>query len=678
MSDSDKANQGDSSAVDAEKLLTQARMALKTGVSAYENENYVFAETLFVKALDLFEQANRLEEKDYFQCLHQVADTYFQLGRLYEAKSYYERLSVARLKNPESTDAQVVVALLKLASTYEKLGEAAEALTAFDLIMELAEKTIPTGHALFGVIFDSYEDVINRQIADIGERERREAIILQKRGQFGFTKIDGEGRWSHAVTPAAAGQAAAGDSVLSQEPEELRKNLKAWTHADMMKPAALEEAVKNANQERLASLQEREEGPRDEVERHVQAHLHPDMFKRKPRADKDEADVELVDADLSSVDPYRSFKPEEVQADGADAGDDQGAFKRGVVERGALKGAKRPNTDRKRWNPIPTLTVSACVLAVVVAVFVAHEYARTNSLATATVARPGDLDYSDKSWAASDNHKRLRCITPAACEYTVGGVASSGTYAIKGQPGAEKSILSDLFNGSPTKLTFDELPGGLKGSDGIMLYSESSKDRQILDKAQAIANFATFYYASHGHLYPGRAEDFKFGNARFAWENPITGETNKPVVKNVTHTKADFDSGFVSAVKDMRDGKPIFDADAGTAPPAGLIECMALVPAGAGGAPGADATVTTAPPAGSETADDAGCAFLIRAYDSDGKIINSSDAGKAFVIVLKNGISIDPIKVLHDEASSAPPLPGKVDVMINPLPAAAGGQKDKH
>ncbi len=148
MSDSDKANQGDSSAVDAEKLLTQARMALKTGVSAYENENYVFAETLFVKALDLFEQANRLEEKDYFQCLHQVADTYFQLGRLYEAKSYYERLSVARLKNPESTDAQVVVALLKLASTYEKLGEAAEALTAFDLIMELAEKTIPTGHAL--------------------------------------------------------------------------------------------------------------------------------------------------------------------------------------------------------------------------------------------------------------------------------------------------------------------------------------------------------------------------------------------------------------------------------------------------------------------------------------------------------------------------------------------------
>jgi hypothetical protein len=150
------------------------------------------------------------------------------------------------------------------------------------------------------------------------------------------------------------------------------------------------------------------------------------------------------------------------------------------------------------------------------------------------------------------------------------------------------------------------------------------------------------------------------------------------VVKNASHTKADFDSGFVAAVKDMRDGKPVFDADAGTASPVGLIECMALMPAGAGAAPSADASATTAPAAGSETADDAGCAFLIRAYDTDGKLINSSDPGKAFVIVLKNGISIDPIKVLHDEASSAPPLPGKVDVLINALPAASADKKDGH
>ncbi len=685
MSDSDKVKQSDSAPVDAEKLLTQARMALKTGISAYENENYVFAETLFVKALDLFEQANKLEEKEYFQCLHQVADTYYQLGRYYEAKSYYERLSVARLKNPESTDAQVVVALLKLASTYEKLGEAAEALTAFDLIMELAEKTIPNGHALFGVIFDSYEDVINRQIADIPERERRETIILQKREQFGFSKTEGEGgRWSHAVTPGEAGKASTGkadtgkgegDSVLSQEPEELRKNLKAWTHADMIKPAALEQAMQRTNQERLAELQDREENPREEGgERHLQAHLHPDMFKRKPHADKDDEDVEIVEKDLSSVDPYQNMPANPAQDGGSESSADDAThsgFRRGVVERGALKGARRPNTDKKRFNPIPALTVSACLLAVGGAIFIAHEYVKNSAVTTGTVANLGALDYTGKSWVASDSHKMLRCLTPAACEYTVGGASSSGTYDVKGQAGADKSILSDFFNGKSTKLIFDEVAGGLKMSDGIVLYSETSKDRQILDKAQAIANFGTYYFASHGHLYPGKAEDFQFGNARFAWENPITGQTNKPIVKSSTHTKTDFDSQFLSAVKEMRDCKPVFDADSATGTPAGLIECMALMPASVG----QEAAAGTAPAAGTATADEAGCAFLIRAYDSDGKLICSSDPGKAFVIVLKNGISIDPIKVLHDEANSAKPLPGKVDVQINPLPAAATDKK---
>ena len=292
-----------------------------------------FAETLLVKALDLFEQANKLEDKEYFQCLHQIADTYFQLGRYYEAKSYYERLSVARLKNPDSTDAQVVVALLKLAATYEKLDESAEALTAFDLIMELAEKTIPNGHALFGVIFDSYEDLINRRISDESERQRRELIILQKREQFGFAKNSSEARWAHAVTPAAEPAEAAesteeNDNVLSQPADKLRSKLKAWTQADIVRPqAALEEAVQRANMERLAELQEREEiGEKARegdagtgagsgaglaagavvvagAERHLQAHLHPDMFRRKPHTDRDDSELEIVQKELGAPNP---------------------------------------------------------------------------------------------------------------------------------------------------------------------------------------------------------------------------------------------------------------------------------------------------------------------------------------------------------------------------------------
>lgn len=672
MSDTPKATEGEATPVDAEKLLTQARMALKTGRSAYENENFGFAETLLVKALDLFEQAGKIEDLDYFQCLLQVADTYFQLGRFYEAKSYYERLSVARLKNPESTDAQVVVALLKLASTYEKLNESAEALTAYDLIMELAEKTIPNGHALFGIIFDSYEDMVRRQVTDPTDREQRELLIMQKREQFGFAKTGNEERWAHAVTPADEGGGSAGndDNVLAQGPDQIRKNLKAWTHTDMIKPeAALEEAVQRANQERLAELQSREEqgaSQREEpIDRQVQAHLHPDMFRRKPKNDSEDDNVEIVVKELGAPDNYP------LEADGASADADTAATKsakKDKVERGALKGVKKVNTDRKRFNPIPVLTVLLCLGAIGGAVFVAHEYAK-NAGVTQGAGKPlGAIDYTGRKWAASDNHKSLRCTSPAACEYTTGDTSITGLYEIKGQPGADKSILNDFFNGASTKLTFDETASGLKCSDGTLLYSDNSKDSQILTKAQAIANFATFYYASHGHLYPGKAEDFQFGNARFSWENPITGQTNKPVVKKDLHAKADFDGDFVSQLKNMRDNKAVFDADSGTASNAGLIECLALIPA----APGGDVNATPAP----GTVDDAGCAFLIRCYDAEGKMICSSNPAKAYVIVLKNGISIDPVKALHEEGAAAPQTP-KVEVLINPLPGAGSADAAK-
>ncbi|MBS1997485.1 MAG: tetratricopeptide repeat protein [Cyanobacteria bacterium SZAS LIN-2] len=666
MSETPKATEGEKAPVDAEKLLTQARMALKTGKSAYENENFAFAETLLVKALDLFEQAGKVEDVDYFQCLHQIADTYFQLGRYYEAKSYYERLSVARLKNPESTDAQVVVALLKLASTYEKLNEVAEALTAYDLIMELAEKTIPNGHALFGVIFDSYEELIARQLTDPGERESREGLIMAKREQFGFPRATTEARWAHAVTPEEEGSAAGeSDNVLTQGPDQIRRNLKAWTHTDMIKPeAALGEAVQRANQERLAELQAREESPaarREEpVDRQVQAHLHPDMFRRKPQATADDEHVEVVEKELGAPDS----PPDTADAEAAGA-----VKKRGRGEPGTGKSAKRINTDRKRFNPIPALSVLLCLGAVGGAVFVAHEYAK-NSGAAQGVGKPlGAIDYTGQSWVSSDTHKMLRCTSPAGCEYTVAGTVVPGLYDIKGQPGSEKSILSDFFNGQSTKLVFDQTPAGLKSADGTILYADNSKDKQILIKAQAIANFATYYYASHGHFYPGRAEDFQFGNARFAWENPITGAVNKPIVKKELHNKGDFDSNFLSNLKNMRESKAVFDADSATGSPAGLIECLALIPV----LPGA-ASVDAPPPEGMVAPEDAGCAFLIRCYDSEGKMITSSNPAKAYVIVLKNGISIDPAKALHEEPD-APPATPKVQVMINPMATAADDKK---
>ena len=172
--------------IDVERALKEATISLRTGKSALENENYQLAEPLLIKALDAFELAGAKSSNDYFSCLHTLADTYFHLKRFYEAKAYYERLSVARLKNEGSNDAQVVVALLKLASTQEKLHEYADALNTYDLILELTESTIPQGHALMGVVLESIEVFVDRHVVDDRERTTRLEAIAQKKARSGF------------------------------------------------------------------------------------------------------------------------------------------------------------------------------------------------------------------------------------------------------------------------------------------------------------------------------------------------------------------------------------------------------------------------------------------------------------------------------------------------------------
>ena len=57
------------STLNREKVLKEAKLALKTGLSAYENDNFKLAEPLFIKALDKFEGIGETEDPDFFQCL---------------------------------------------------------------------------------------------------------------------------------------------------------------------------------------------------------------------------------------------------------------------------------------------------------------------------------------------------------------------------------------------------------------------------------------------------------------------------------------------------------------------------------------------------------------------------------------------------------------------------------
>lgn len=608
MSDIDN-EAGNAAAGGNEKALREASIALRTGQSAYDNGNFALAEPLLLKALDAFELHGELDRQDYFQCLGYLADNYYHLHRFFEAKGYYERLSVARLKNDHSTDAQVVVALLKLASCQEKLHEINDAVNSFDLILELAETTIPSGHALFGVIFDSFEGLVARYIDDPDERERRLNDLNIKREQFGFA-VSKSGVWSALPNQLTDSQIMArykelpgGGAFLSQTSDELRQTLKAWTDHDF-----------NLADDADASIG---------ADKHLQVRLSTDMFKRKPRMG-DQSEVGMVAAPVHAPEP--TPEPVIIAEPPRYGPDSQERLARSV---------KRAKTDRRPFNPLPALGVVAMIGIVLGSVYVAHEWTKT-SAASRIVKKSSNsgLSLAGKEYLAADGQKKLRFVTSADCEYVISGATVPGAYHISGEP--ETSSLTGLFNSGAKKLTLTETSSGMLVSDGTMLYDENSKDRIILTKIQGAANFGTFYYASHDHLYPTSVKNNTAGSTRFEWINPVSDHVNVPVVEGKEYEAGQFEEVFVKTLKELRDMKPLFAVDDSSQPLPGQIECLAIVPA-----PGGDTKTGEAP-----------SAFFIRGYDIEGKMFKSSNPKKAFVLALKNGVSVDPVKASREEATA--------------------------
>ena len=174
-----------------------------------------------------------------------------------------------------------------------------------------------------------------------------------------------------------------------------------------------------------------------------------------------------------------------------------------------------------------------------------------------------------------------------------------------------------MFGSGGEKLVLTEVEGGFVMPDGTMLFAEESEDQKVLNKMQAMANFATYFYAEKGHNYPKGKEDAVFGSNHFGWENPLTDKVNVPVVEVKRVSGDNFDETFTETLRQMRDMKGLFPADDAAKPQIGLIECISLLPDDP------------------NAADMVGTGFLIRAYGKDGKLIKSSDPGKAFVIAQK-------------------------------------------
>ncbi len=613
-----------------EKALKEAGIALRTGQSAYDNGNFTLAEPLLLKALDAFELNGVLDRQDYFQCLGYLADNYYHLHRYFEAKGYYERLSVARLKNDHSTDAQVVVALLKLASCQEKLHEIPDAINSFDLILELAETTIPSGHALFGVIFDSFETLVLRHVDNPDERENRLQNLNIKREEFGFA-VSKSGVWnalpnqlSDSEIMARYSELPGGHAVLTQTSEELRQTLKAWTDHDFS----------NLDEESLI-------GP----DKHLQVRLNTDMFKRKPRMG-DQSEVGMT----AAVVPAAPVPPPVVLEPIRHGPDSQERMARSV---------KRANTDRRPFNPLPAIGVMAMIGIVIGSVYVAHEWTKT-SAASRVVNKPlkSGLNLAGKEFLAADGQKKLRFVTSTDCEYVIAGDTIPGAYHVSGEP--ESSSLTGLFNSGARKLTLTESPAGMSVSDGTMLYDENSKERRILAKIQGAANFGTFYYASHDHLYPTSVKNNTAGSTRFDWVNPLSEHVNIPVVESKEYEAGQFEDVFLKTLKELREMKPLFAVDDSASPLPGQIECMAIVPAA-----GVEGKVGEAP-----------SAFFIRGYDSEGKMFKSSNPNKTYVLALKNGVSVDPVKASREEVAADVAV-SKYSFEIMPMKKEAEASSEK-
>lgn len=646
-----------SNAAANERALREASAVMRTGQSAYDNGNYKLAEPLLLKALDVFELHGVLDSPEYYSCLSVLADNYYHLKRYFEAKGFYERLSVARLKNPDATDAQVVVALLKLASCQEKLHEINDALNSFDLILELAETTIPHGHALFGVIFDSFELLVEKHVDRPQERSQRLDDLKIKREQFGFAETK-TGQWDALPNEMSDSQIVARYSeqpgsavVLSKTSEELITALSAWTEPDLSSKAhdlrvrrATDEisgwhvrdmqATEASDPNRaIGNLNDLDDRAFHEGEKHLQVHLTTDMFKRKPRMG-DQSEVALPAAEVPEVAPV----VEEPVRQGPNSEDR------------LARGAKRVKSDRRPFNPLPALTAVVAVLGVVGSMYVAHEWTKTAAVSRADVRASvsAAADLAGKEFISSDGLKKLRFISLTDCEYTIGGAIVPGVFHIQGEP--EASTLSGFFNSGSEKLALKQTESGFEFPDGVRLYADSSKDRLILNKLRATSNFGTFYYASHEHVYPTSTKDSVAGSTRFDWVNPLTNQINPPVVEAKQYEADKFDELFVSKLKDFRASKSIFAVDESTTPLPGQIECLSIVPGGDSGNSGQPSS-----------------AFLIRGYDCEGKMFKSSDGQKAFVISLKNGVSVDPVKASKEDGTP-PAAAGKYSFEITLLP----------
>lgn len=170
----------------------------------------------------------------------------------------------------------------------------------------------------------------------------------------------------------------------------------------------------------------------------------------------------------------------------------------------------------------------------------------------------------------------------------------------------------------------EQVDEGLKDPDGTILYPEDGQNVRIPKAMDRIAELANFYFSRNQKRYPRKGKAIAEMGPDVRWENPI-GRSLRPILKAHEFEKYEGDKAFLAMLTKFRTGTKIFEQDGRQDNPAGLVECLSLVPF-------------------DEYDTEDSVAFMVRAYDSNGKFLTSSAPGEIFVVCQKDGIKYPLLK----------------------------------
>lgn len=136
---------------------------VKSAHYAFERGQFEDAERYYLRVLGIMETRTDLEESLVIECMKNLGDVYFFLGKTEDAVDVFEQLASTLEKTPDETYLNVVVDLARAYGTVGRLSQGAELCMR---AMQLAGDILPPGHDLHGRLNTAYVNIIRRKTGD--------------------------------------------------------------------------------------------------------------------------------------------------------------------------------------------------------------------------------------------------------------------------------------------------------------------------------------------------------------------------------------------------------------------------------------------------------------------------------------------------------------------------------